>query len=73
LPGRSVSIAAPSSYWYLKQYPIKDIAKVVDYIVFITYDLHGSPPFFFSFPSLLSFLYSFSFLPFTFYFHYSSH
>ena len=41
LPGKSVSIAAPSSYWYLKQYPIKEIAKVVDYIVYMTYDLHG--------------------------------
>jgi GH18 family chitinase len=43
LLGRSktVSIAAPSSYWYLKQYPIEDISKVIDYIVFMTYDLHG--------------------------------
>ncbi|EYB33358.1 hypothetical protein FG05_10561 [Fusarium graminearum] len=41
LKGKSVSIAAPSSYWYLKQYPIKDIGKVVDYIVYMTYDLHG--------------------------------
>jgi GH18 family chitinase len=41
LPGKSVSIAAPSSYWYLKQYPIKAIGKVVDYIVYMTYDLHG--------------------------------
>nr|GFD54314.1 hypothetical protein [Tanacetum cinerariifolium] len=42
LLGRSktVSIAAPSSYWYLKQFPIKDISKVVDYIVYMTYDLH---------------------------------
>lgn len=41
LPGKTVSIAAPSSYWYLKQYPIEAIGKVVDYIVFMTYDLHG--------------------------------
>lgn len=41
LPDKSVSIAAPSSYWYLKAFPIKDIAKVVDYIVSMTYDLHG--------------------------------
>jgi hypothetical protein len=41
LPGKSVSIAAPASYWYLKQFPIKEISKVVDYIVFMTYDLHG--------------------------------
>lgn len=41
LPGKSVSIAAPSSFWYLKQYPIRAISRVVDYIVFMTYDLHG--------------------------------
>lgn len=41
LPGKSVSIAAPSSYWYLKQYPLKEISAVVDYIVYMTYDLHG--------------------------------
>ncbi|KAM0335266.1 hypothetical protein ACHAQA_000310 [Verticillium albo-atrum] len=38
---KSVSIAAPASYWYLKQFPIKEISKVVDYIVYMTYDLHG--------------------------------
>ncbi|OAA81632.1 Glycoside hydrolase [Akanthomyces lecanii RCEF 1005] len=41
LNGKSLSIAAPASYWYLKGFPIKDISKVVDYIVFMTYDLHG--------------------------------
>ncbi|KAF1835102.1 glycoside hydrolase [Decorospora gaudefroyi] len=41
LPGKSVSIAAPSSYWYLKQFPIKNIGRIVDYIVYITYDLHS--------------------------------
>lgn len=41
LNGRSLSIAAPASYWYLKAYPIGKISKVVDYIVFMTYDLHG--------------------------------
>jgi hypothetical protein len=41
LPGKTVSIAAPSSHWYLKQYPIQQMSKVVDYIVFMTYDLHG--------------------------------
>lgn len=38
---KSVSIAAPASYWYLKGFPIKDIGEVVDYIVYMTYDLHG--------------------------------
>lgn len=41
LPGKTVSIAAPASYWYLKAFPISDIAKVVDYIIYMTYDLHG--------------------------------
>ncbi|KAJ5765052.1 glycoside hydrolase [Penicillium odoratum] len=37
----TLSIAAPASYWYLRHFPIKEIAEVVDYIVFMTYDLHG--------------------------------
>ncbi|KAK2746207.1 hypothetical protein FQN57_003329 [Myotisia sp. PD_48] len=41
LPGKTLSIAAPASYWYLKAFPIEEIAKVVDYIVYMTYDLHG--------------------------------
>ena len=41
LPGKSVSIAAPSSYWYLRAFPIATIARIVDYIVYMTYDLHG--------------------------------
>lgn len=39
--GKSVSIAAPASYWYLKAFPIDRIAATIDYIVFMTYDLHG--------------------------------
>jgi len=39
--GKSISIALPASYWYLKQYPVKDIAKYVDYFIYMTYDLHG--------------------------------
>ncbi|KAL8413204.1 hypothetical protein RB594_004724 [Gaeumannomyces avenae] len=39
--GRSLSIAAPASFWYLKPFPIKQMAEVLDYIVFMTYDLHG--------------------------------
>ncbi|SPO00349.1 related to chitinase [Cephalotrichum gorgonifer] len=38
---KSVSIAAPASYWYLRHFPIDDIAKIVDYIIYMTYDLHG--------------------------------
>lgn len=37
----TISIAAPASYWYLKAFPIKQMAEVVDYIVYMTYDLHG--------------------------------
>jgi chitinase len=37
----SLSIAAPASYWYLKGLPIEKISKVVDYIIFMRYDLHG--------------------------------
>ncbi|KAK4194711.1 hypothetical protein QBC40DRAFT_290276 [Triangularia verruculosa] len=36
-----IGIAAPASYWYLKGFPIADISDVVDYIVYMTYDLHG--------------------------------
>lgn len=39
--GKTLSIAAPASYWYLKQFPIKAMAPSLDYIVFMTYDLHG--------------------------------
>ncbi|KAL9573156.1 hypothetical protein ACKAV7_002841 [Fusarium commune] len=38
---KGISIAAPASYWYLKAFPIADMAKEVDYIVYMTYDLHG--------------------------------
>ncbi|RYP74900.1 hypothetical protein DL769_003913 [Monosporascus sp. CRB-8-3] len=36
-----LAIAAPASYWYLRHFPIADISKVVSYIVYMTYDLHG--------------------------------
>ncbi|GAB1203521.1 hypothetical protein APSETT445_002156 [Aspergillus pseudonomiae] len=41
LPGKSVSIAAASSYSYLRYFPIEKISKIVDYIIYMTYDLHG--------------------------------
>lgn len=37
----TLSIAAPASYWYLKAFPIARMAQVLDYIVYMTYDLHG--------------------------------
>ncbi|KAH8886056.1 class V chitinase-like protein [Thozetella sp. PMI_491] len=39
--GKTISIAAPASYWYLQHFPIAEISSVVDYIVYMTYDLHG--------------------------------
>ncbi|RFU75800.1 glycoside hydrolase family 18 [Trichoderma arundinaceum] len=38
---KTISIAAPASYWYLQAFPIADMAEQVDYIVYMTYDLHG--------------------------------
>ncbi len=38
---KSVLIAAPASFWYLKAFPIDRIAQLIDYIVYMTYDLHG--------------------------------
>ena len=35
LPDKSVSIAAPASYWYLKAFPIDRISLVIDYIVYM--------------------------------------
>lgn len=39
--GRTLSIAAPASFWYLKAFPIGKMADELDYIVYMTYDLHG--------------------------------
>jgi chitinase len=38
---KTLSFAAPASYWYLKQFPVKEMASQVDYVVYMTYDLHG--------------------------------
>ncbi|EFR05110.1 killer toxin alpha/beta [Nannizzia gypsea CBS 118893] len=38
---RSLSIAIPASYWYLKPFPVRAIGVVVDYFIYMTYDLHG--------------------------------
>lgn len=38
---KTVSFAAPASYWYLKQFPIEMIGRSVDYVIYMTYDLHG--------------------------------
>ena len=41
--GKSVSFAAPASYYYLKAFPI-DSMTFVDYVIYMTYDLHGTSP-----------------------------
>ncbi|KAK3196417.1 hypothetical protein K4F52_000299 [Lecanicillium sp. MT-2017a] len=38
---KTVSFAAPASYWYLRAYPIQALSNLCDYIVYMTYDLHG--------------------------------
>lgn len=38
---KTVSFAAPASFWYLKAFPVKNMAKDLDYIIYMTYDLHG--------------------------------
>ncbi|KAL5043915.1 hypothetical protein BDW71DRAFT_216052 [Aspergillus fruticulosus] len=41
LSDKTVSIAAPASYWYLRPYEMETLGELLDYIVFMTYDLHG--------------------------------
>ncbi|KAF2159058.1 glycoside hydrolase family 18 protein [Zasmidium cellare ATCC 36951] len=36
----TISIAALASYYYLKAFPIAEISDIVDYIIYMTYDLH---------------------------------
>ncbi|KAL2834835.1 hypothetical protein BJY01DRAFT_259367 [Aspergillus pseudoustus] len=36
-----VSLTAPASFWYLQAFTVKAMSAVVDYIVYMTYDLHG--------------------------------
>ncbi|KAK3389440.1 class V chitinase-like protein [Podospora didyma] len=37
----TLSFAAPASYWYLQHFPLGKMSDTVDYITFMTYDLHG--------------------------------
>lgn len=37
----SISITAPAAYYYLQNFPIYNMSKIVDFIVYMTYDLHG--------------------------------
>lgn len=41
LGDKSLSIALPASYWYLKPFPVEKMAKQLDYFIYMTYDLHG--------------------------------
>ncbi|KAK6457927.1 glycoside hydrolase superfamily [Scheffersomyces xylosifermentans] len=36
--GKTLSVSIPSTYWYLKGFPVKDIQNYIDYFVFMTYD-----------------------------------
>ncbi|KAL4920724.1 glycoside hydrolase superfamily [Aspergillus aurantiobrunneus] len=40
-PDKTISIAAPATYWHLRGFPIEEMWPHVDYIVYMTYDLHG--------------------------------
>ncbi|KAF7337318.1 Glycoside hydrolase family 18 protein [Mycena sanguinolenta] len=39
--GVSLSIATPAGYWYLKAFPMSTIVNSLDYVIYMTYDLHG--------------------------------
>ncbi|KAK1146885.1 hypothetical protein N8T08_002211 [Aspergillus melleus] len=41
LSDKSLSIALPASYWYLKPFPVDKMAKYLDYFIHMSYDLHG--------------------------------
>ncbi|KAJ5888257.1 glycoside hydrolase [Penicillium taxi] len=36
-----LTVTAPASYWYLQNFPIAEISEAVDFINYMTYDLHG--------------------------------
>uniref|UniRef100_A0A0P0BVC1 chitinase n=1 Tax=Hypocrella siamensis TaxID=696354 RepID=A0A0P0BVC1_9HYPO len=38
---KTISIALPSSFWYLQNFPVDKMAKVLNYFIYMTYDLHG--------------------------------
>lgn len=35
--GKEVSIANPASCWYLNQYPVTEMQKLVDYFIYMSY------------------------------------
>ncbi|KAL2868080.1 glycoside hydrolase superfamily [Aspergillus lucknowensis] len=38
---KTVSMTAPACYWYLRVFPLAEMWPHLDYIVYMTYDLHG--------------------------------
>ncbi|KAJ3053780.1 hypothetical protein HK097_003418 [Rhizophlyctis rosea] len=40
--GWTYSIAAPAGFWYLQGFKIGEMSQYLDYIVYMTYDLHGN-------------------------------
>ncbi|KAL4932909.1 glycoside hydrolase superfamily [Aspergillus undulatus] len=38
---KTVSMAAPASYWHLKVFPIAEMWHHLDYVIYMTYDFHG--------------------------------
>ncbi|KAK2797393.1 hypothetical protein FQN50_009194 [Emmonsiellopsis sp. PD_5] len=38
---KTVSFAAPASYHYLKSFPMEQMGAALDYVIYMTYDLHG--------------------------------
>lgn len=41
LPDISISVAIPSSYWYLKHFPLSEMNSYVDFFVVMNYDYYG--------------------------------
>jgi chitinase len=39
--GMEISVCAPASFWYLQGFLIQAMAQFLDYVIFMTYDLHG--------------------------------
>lgn len=39
--GKTMSVALPAAYWYLQPFAVDKMAPLVDYLVYMTYDLHG--------------------------------
>ncbi|KAJ5646513.1 glycoside hydrolase [Penicillium lividum] len=37
----TISITIPACFWYLQAFPVADLNDVVDFFIYMTYDLHG--------------------------------